>query len=122
MKSNYNGDLQKAICYFTEKFGGLQKINRHIPSEVFSWNYESKLAFLAGMIDADGYVNDHTTDGAIIQIGSTNKELALQQAKLLEEATGCPVRIEKFRSIIFSHTGPGTIGVGYIKKYNVNSD
>lgn len=50
------------------------------------------------------------------------KELALQQAKLLEEATGCPVRIEKFRSIIFSHTGPGTIGVGYIKKYNVNSD
>ena len=48
------------------------------------------------------------------------KELALQQAKALEEATGQPVRIEKFRSIIFSHTGPGTIGMGYIKKYNVN--
>lgn len=92
VKSNYNGDLQKAICYFTEKFGGLQKINRHIPSEVFSWNYESKLAFLAGMIDADGYVNDHTTDGAIIQIGSTNKELALQQMALAQ-SLGMPTKI-----------------------------
>lgn len=92
VKSNYNGDLQKAICYFTEKFGGLQKINRHIPSEVFSWNYESKLAFLAGMIDADGYINDYRKNGAIIQIGSTNKELALQQVALAQ-SLGMPAKI-----------------------------
>lgn len=87
-----NNNLQRAINYLTEKFGGVNKANRHIPNEVFSWNYESKLAFLAGMIDADGYINDNSHGGSVVQIGSTNKELALQQMALAQ-ALGMPAKI-----------------------------
>lgn len=90
--SDNNGGIQKANTYFTEKFGGVNKTNRHIPNEVFSWNYESKLAFLAGMIDADGYINDNAHGGSVVQIGSTNKELALQQMALAQ-ALGMPAKI-----------------------------
>ena len=85
-------NLQRTINYLTEKFGGINKINRHIPNEVFSWSYESKLAFLAGMIDADGYINDNSHGGSVVQIGSTNKELALQQMALAQ-ALGMPAKI-----------------------------
>ena len=87
-----NGNLQHAINCLTSKFGGVNKVNRHIPNEVFSWNYESKIAFLAGMIDADGYLNDNANGGSVVQIGSTNKELALQQMALAQ-ALGMPARI-----------------------------
>lgn len=86
------GNLQHAINYFTSKFGGINKVNRHIPNEVFSWNYEAKLAFMAGMIDADGYINDNSHGGSVVQIGSTNKELALQQMALAQ-ALGMPAKI-----------------------------
>lgn len=85
-------NLQRTINYLTEKFGGINKVNRHIPNEVFSWNYESKLAFSAGMIDADGYINDNSHGGSVVQIGSTNKELALQQMALAQ-ALGMPAKI-----------------------------
>lgn len=85
-------NLQRTINYLTEKFGGINKVNRHIPNEVFSWNYESKLAFLAGMIDADGHINDNSHGGSVVQIGSTNKELALQQMALAQ-ALGMPAKI-----------------------------
>lgn len=64
-------------------FEGKAKADRHIPNEVFSWEEDSKLAFIAGMIDADGYLN---TSGRLahIQIESTNKELAIQQALLVQ--------------------------------------
>lgn len=84
MRSNGSYSLSSLIQYFTELFGGINKKDRHIPNEVFSWNKEAKLAFLAGMIDADGYINSTTHGGAIIQIGSTNKELALQQLYLAQ--------------------------------------
>ena len=87
-----NGNLQHTINYFTSKFGGINKVNRHIPNEVFSWTYEAKMAFLAGMIDADGYLNDNTHGGSVVQIGSTNKELALQQMALAQ-ALGMPAKI-----------------------------
>ena len=87
-----NGNLQHSINYFTTKFGGINKSNRHIPNEVFSWNRESKMAFLAGMIDADGYLNDSGNLGSVVQIGSTNKELALQQMALAQ-ALGMPAKI-----------------------------
>lgn len=87
-----NGNLQHAINYFTTKFEGINKINRHIPNEVFSWNYEAKMAFLAGMIDADGYLNSNSRGGSVVQIGSTNKELALQQMALAQ-ALGMPAKI-----------------------------
>ena len=87
-----NGNLQSAINCFTSKFGGVNKVNRHIPNEVFSWNYEAKMAFLAGMVDADGYLNDNAHGGSVVQIGSTNKELALQQMALAQ-ALGMPAKI-----------------------------
>lgn len=88
--SDNNGGIQKVNTYLTEKFGGVNKATRHIPNEVFEWNYESKLAFLAGMIDADGYINQ--TSYGVVQIGSTNKELALQQMALAQ-SLGMPAKI-----------------------------
>ena len=92
--SDKTDTLSRNIEYLTLKFGGIVKNNRHIPSEVFSWNRESKLSFLAGMIDADGYINDSCTSNhvSVVQIGSINKELALQQM-LLAQSLGMPAKI-----------------------------
>ena len=79
-----DGKIQKLINLFTSKFRGINKKDRHIPNEVFSWTTENKYAFLAGMIDADGYINPTTHGGSCVQIGSTNKELALQQMALAQ--------------------------------------
>lgn len=89
-----NEGMQSAINYFTSKFGGINKLNRQIPNEVFSWNYNAKLAFLAGMIDADGYINSHQNKNnfSTVQIGSTNKELALGQMALAQ-ALGMPAKL-----------------------------
>lgn len=64
-------------------YGGITKSSRHIPNFVFSLNKEGRYSFLAGMIDADGYINN---SGSLVklQIGSTNKELAIQQMLLLQ--------------------------------------
>ena len=77
--------------YLNDIFEGEQKVYRHFPSTVFSWNYHSKLAFLAGMIDADGYINN-THRPIIVQLGSTNKELAIQQM-LLAQSLGMTARV-----------------------------
>lgn len=92
--SDNNGGMQSTINYFTSKFGGINKANRRIPNEVFSWDIEAKLAFLAGMIDADGYINSHNHEKGFctVQIGSTNKELALGQMALAQNL-GMPAKI-----------------------------
>lgn len=79
------------LCrYFEVLFEGLNKIHRHIPNIVFSkLNYDAKCAFLAGMIDADGYVRK---EGNYIDIGSTNQELAIQEG-LLGFSLGLPYNI-----------------------------
>ena len=94
-KDNYKDLCSKGQCshiidYLSTKFEGLTKSRRHIPNEVFSWNEEAKYAFLAGMIDADGYINETSHGGSIVQLGSTNKELALQQM-YLAQSLGMPV-------------------------------
>ena len=63
-------------------FGGLQKTKRQIPNSIFADGTRAeKLSFLAGMIDADGYI--HTSARTMrVQLGSTNEELALQQMAL----------------------------------------
>ena len=76
--TNNNIELTSYLSY---KFYGKNKINRRIPNEVFVWDYEAKLSFLAGMIDADGYIN---RNGSVVQIGSINKELSLQQMALAQ--------------------------------------
>lgn len=82
---NYKShDLEKLVKYFENIFGGLQKKFRQIPNEVFSWNREAKLAFLAGMIDADGYIHNPLRAASEVEIGSTNKELAYQQMALAQ--------------------------------------
>lgn len=86
------GSVSDIIDYLSTKFEGLSKIRRHVPNEVFSWNYTAKLSFLAGMIDADGYINPTTHNGSVVQIGSTNKELSLQQAALAR-ALGMPAAV-----------------------------
>lgn len=88
-KGNYKdlyscGSVADIINYLSTKFEGLTKVQRHIPNEVFSWNRNAKLSFLAGIIDADGYINPTTHNGSVVQLGSTNKELALQQMALAQ--------------------------------------
>ena len=92
VEADDKGSLQSAINYFTCKFGGINKNNRHIPNEVFEWGKQSKYAFMAGMIDADGYINKRSHGGSIVQIGSTNKELSIQQMALAQ-ALGMPAKI-----------------------------
>ena len=74
--------------YLTNIFGGKTKMERQIPNEVFSWTDEYRYAFLAGLMDADGYVNNHrdgrTSDTCRCVLGSTNKELALQEVALVQ--------------------------------------
>ena len=68
-------------------FGSLQKINRSIPTEVFKWDYQSKLSFLTGFIDIDE-CNVSSMTG-IIQIYFRNKELATQFMLLLQTLEMC---------------------------------
>lgn len=64
-------------------FEGIPKEHRHIPNQIFSMDESVRMAFLAGMVDADGYLNSTGTIDKI-QLGSTNKELALQQMALMQ--------------------------------------
>lgn len=69
--------------YYENLFEGVRKVERHIPSSVFDASYDSRISFLAGMIDADGYIHERTGNkSAYVQIGSTNEELAYQQMAL----------------------------------------
>jgi len=91
LQNEYN-DLWYLRSYIFEMFGGYRKYDRQIPNEVFSWKRKSKVAFLAGMIDADGYLNSYNNQHTIVQIGSTNKELALQQLALAQ-SLGMPANL-----------------------------
>lgn len=86
------GSFKESRKRLTALFGGEKKTDRHIPNQVFSWSYHAKMAFLAGMFDADGYVElSHDKTFALV-LGSTNKELAIQQM-LLFQALGVRSRI-----------------------------
>ena len=85
--------------YMINFFEGVNKNDRHIPSTVFAdFSMEAKVHFLAGMIDADGYIRrtslnkDGSAKGNNIFIGSTNHELAVQQM-LLAKTIGLPSSI-----------------------------
>lgn len=87
VRFNLGKERIPCINNFIELFQGRLKIDRSIPSFIFNSNYQIRSAFLAGMIDADGYANYHR-DGRVantsnFSLGSTNKELALQQAELV---------------------------------------
>lgn len=78
-----SGKAQSICSRLEAMFEGRSKMHRHIPNEVFSWSRNAQMSFLAGMIDADGYINDNHRV-PVAQIGSVNKELAIQQALLAQ--------------------------------------
>ena len=82
------GDLKSIREYLNKIFGGKLKIERSIPSELFTASREVKLSFLAGMIDGDGHISHKSK----VQIGSVNKELALQQMALAQ-SLGYPAKL-----------------------------
>lgn len=77
----------------------MNKINKHLntfydneicrilPNMIFSCNNNIKFAYLAGMLDANGFVNDNT-----VNLVSTNKSLAIQQM-LFIQSLGMPCEI-----------------------------
>lgn len=96
-KGNYKdlvaiGSVGELCNYLETLFGGKQKINRHIPNGIFDSGKETRLAFLAGMLDADGYINSNRKSRPTIQLGSTNKELSLQ-TMALAQSLGYPAKV-----------------------------
>lgn len=70
------------VQYLTNAFEGVAKINRKIPSFIFNADVESRRHFLGGIIDADGYIHA-MKQYTQVEIGSTNKELAIEQLLLV---------------------------------------
>lgn len=77
--------------FFLSEYEGLLKKDRHIPNKIYSCNKHSRLAFLAGLIDADGFVSEEN-DRPVVQIGTTNKEKALQ-IMILVQSCGIPAKV-----------------------------
>ena len=74
-----------------QQFRGVIKNKRNIPNWVFLSSPITRLSFLIGMIDADGYVNSNRINSRI-QLGTINKSLALEQA-VLAESIGKQVKV-----------------------------
>lgn len=70
------------------EFNGMIKNDREIPSSIMNADRNTRAAFLGGLIDADGYVNKKGN----VQIGSTNRKLAIGQM-LLAESLGINARM-----------------------------
>lgn len=83
------GDTRRLL---TNLYGGKTKTQRQIPTSIFESNKEARLSFLAGMIDADGYINSSQKTRPIVQLGSVNKELSLQ-TMLLAQSLGYPAKV-----------------------------
>lgn len=82
------GNLKAARYELSELFGAFNKCDRYITSELMLASKEIRIALLAGLIDADGYVTtsnntDGTSRSARFSLGSTNKKLALTELKLI---------------------------------------
>lgn len=94
---NVKGKNKRSLnAHLISVFGGITKITRHIPLEIFHATLETKLSFIAGMIDADGYIRTNGPRSTEGNLGSINKELAVQQMMLLESA-GYKARIRENR-------------------------
>lgn len=105
IKSNDVKPLKELISEYTQLFGGVQKINRHIPNEVWSYTRQAKLSFLAGMFDADGYIHKKYHYASL---GSTNQELAYEQMYLIQSlGMPCKIRLNNFQG----HEHPNKVRV-----------
>lgn len=56
---------------------------KHLPTDIFSWDRDSKIEFIAGVMDADGGASD-TRNGFMYQIWSINREWLLDFQALLK--------------------------------------
>lgn len=62
-------------------FGSFRKAERSLPKDFLMWSRDDRMQLLAGIVDADGYVNPSHN---LCLIGSTNKSLAIEQMILCE--------------------------------------
>lgn len=77
--------------------------SKRISRDVFTWNREHRLTFLAGLLDADGSVDRGVQNGAG-RINSVNREFLLQVQKLFW-GLGIPVTLSCYESTCgFSET------------------
>lgn len=92
LRARGNGNTSISIRRDLEDiFEGIKKVDRHIPNTIFSCSYDVRLAFLCGMIDADGHIK-YNNRLSTVELGSTNKELALQEM-LLAQSLGFKARV-----------------------------
>lgn len=82
-------ELRYAEQELASIFGGYKKAERSIPSSLLTAARKYRLAFLAGLMDADGHVtcskdsDGETERSARFSIGSTNKALAMTELALI---------------------------------------
>lgn len=82
-------ELRYAESELASIFGGYKKAERSIPSSLLTASRKYRLAFLAGLMDADGHVtcsdsrDGETERSARFSIGSTNKALAMTELALI---------------------------------------
>ena len=69
-------------CPMEFLFGANRKSERTLPNDFLCWSETDRLSLLAGIIDADGFINTHKSCYA--QVGSTNKALAIEELLLAE--------------------------------------
>lgn len=103
---------------FREVFGGKVKMSRRIPNSIFSSKREDRLSFLAGMIDADGHVKTKNNNRVVAEIGSLNKELALQQM-LLAQSLG--IEAKSYTSKYKSKVSDNRYHVTFLMTYELSS-
>ena len=70
--------------------------------------YKEGIAYVTKDIDPNDYI--------WMIIDANNRSVSDELKEQLEEATGQPVSQHIFKSVIMSHTGPGTIGFGRMRK------
>lgn len=72
--NNININCKSLKYDLIHHFEGVGKNNRHIPNIIYQSNSDVRLAFLAGLIDGDGFI----TEDSLVELHTLNKELALQ--------------------------------------------
>ena len=70
------------VKFIKNLFGADKKTERRLPEDFLEWSESAREQLLAGIIDADGYIN--IAGRCEVQIGSTNKQLALGELLLVE--------------------------------------
>lgn len=86
IKGNYldvivQGEGSKSVCNkYSSLFNGELKKDRNIPNYIFNSSVDTRAAFIAGIIDADGSIKP----SGVVQIGSVNKKFSLQQMELIQ--------------------------------------